>query len=171
MTMTILQRVATRRVFQFVAVVVAMLVAAGYAMWPAHAAENPISLENVLDGNLASEWDIVGSGDPSIQGFATDISVNTGATVSFKINTDAPSYTIDIYRLGYYGGKGARKVATTDAAVPSPLARPVFVAPAPSQPTGCIDDAATGLTDCGNWPAGPAPTARAGSALGRPWAT
>src|SRR5213076_67654 len=37
-------------------------------------------------------------------------------------------------------------------AVPSPLARPVFVAPAPSQPTGCIDDAATGLTDCGNWP-------------------
>ncbi|PYR42224.1 MAG: hypothetical protein DMF93_06310, partial [Acidobacteria bacterium] len=141
--------------FQFVAVVVAMVVAAGYAMWPAHAQANLISAENALGGNLASEWDIAGSGDASIQGFATDISVNTGATVSFKINTDA-SFSIDVYRLGYYGGAGARKVATTNASSASALARPAFVSPRPLQPTGpaqgCDLDAATDLFDCGKWP-------------------
>ena len=35
---------------------------------------NPIPTENAQAG--AALWDIVGAGDPSIQGFATDISVN-----------------------------------------------------------------------------------------------
>ena len=39
-----------------------------------------------------------------LQGFATDISVNTGQTVRFKVNTAATAYRLDIYRLGYYGG-------------------------------------------------------------------
>ncbi|MEI9808723.1 MAG: hypothetical protein WDO16_13165 [Bacteroidota bacterium] len=47
---------------------------------------------------------------PSIQGFATDISANKGQTVHFKIKTDASDYTIEIYRIGYYNGDGARKV-------------------------------------------------------------
>src|SRR6185437_13182761 len=60
---------------------------------------NAIVAENCLPGNPASEWDIgAGSiGDPTIQGFATDISVNQGGTVSFKINTPASAYTINIY--------------------------------------------------------------------------
>src|SRR5947207_14398590 len=110
MTMTTLQRVATRRVFQCVAVVVAMLVAAGYAMWPAHAQTNLSSAENALGGNLAGEWDIAGSGDASIQGFATVISVNNGATVSFKINNDE-SISIDVYRFSYCSGADTSEVA------------------------------------------------------------
>ena len=43
-----------------------------------------------------------------IEGFADNISVNHGTTINFKINTDSKSYRIDIYRLGYYGGLGAR---------------------------------------------------------------
>ena len=81
---------------------------------------NPIVVENCLTGNPPSEWDITGVGDTSIQGFATDISVNRGSTVSFKINTNATTYRFDIYRLGYYGGMGARKVATvTPSATPA----------------------------------------------------
>ena len=68
--------------------------------------QNAIVSENALAGNLPSEWDVSGVGDPTIQGFATDISVNRGSTISFKIKTDA-RYHIDIYRLGYYGGRGA----------------------------------------------------------------
>ena len=30
----------------------------------------------------------------------------------FKVDTTASSFTLDIYRLGYYGGTGARKIAT-----------------------------------------------------------
>src|SRR6478752_9327875 len=49
------------------------------------AALNPIVCENQQPGNPASEWDITGAGDANIQGFATDISVDQGQTVSFKI--------------------------------------------------------------------------------------
>ncbi|WP_454618196.1 DUF4082 domain-containing protein [Bradyrhizobium cenepequi] len=99
---------------------------------------NPIVLENQKPGNPESEWGIDGAGDSNIEGFATDISVNHGSTISFKINTDSTHYQIDIYRLGYYGGMGARKVATIDHTG-------LQNQPAP------LRDAATGLVDAGNW--------------------
>src|SRR5664279_5528441 len=68
---------------------------------------NPVLCENTKTGNPASEWDVSGAGSASIQGFATDISVNHGTTVHFKIDTLATSYRLDIYRMGYYGGNGA----------------------------------------------------------------
>src|SRR4051794_28145594 len=103
-------------------------------------AQNAIVSENALPGNPSSEWDINGAGDLSIQGFATDISINKGETVHFKIKTNASNYSIDIYRIGYYQGNGARKVGTgvTTASLPQ------------TQPTDLYDPA-TGLTDCGNW--------------------
>lgn len=100
---------------------------------------NGIVAENCQTGNPASEWDISGIGDSSIQGFATDISVNRGQAVSFKIQTATPSYRLDIYRMGYYGGQGARKVATVQVQNPTP-----------SQPN-CVTNTTTGLVDCGNW--------------------
>ncbi|HMF98914.1 MAG TPA: N,N-dimethylformamidase beta subunit family domain-containing protein, partial [Vicinamibacterales bacterium] len=101
-------------------------------------ATNPIPAENQLTGNPRSEWDVTGSGDSSIQGFATDISVNKGGTISFKVTTTAASFSMNIYRLGYYQGNGARKVAT----ISSITGR--------NQPA-CITESATGLYDCGNW--------------------
>ena len=53
-----------------------------------------------------------GVGDPTIQGYATSMSVNVGETENFKIKTPASSYHIDILRLGYYGGDGARLIAS-----------------------------------------------------------
>jgi hypothetical protein len=61
---------------------------------------NPVACENTLPGNPASEWDVNGASDPSIQGFATDVSVNRGTTIRFKISAPASSFKIDIYRLG-----------------------------------------------------------------------
>ena len=87
------------------------------------ALSNPIVIENAQAGTI-DNWDVTGAGDPTIQGFATDISVNTGATVTFKVKTDAPDYKIDIYRLGYYGGAGARKVATVLPSVTLPQTQP-----------------------------------------------
>src|SRR4051794_14180834 len=72
---------------------------------------NAIVCENQNTGTPETTWDIAGSGDPSIQGFATDISYNKGSTVAFKISTPASAYTITIYRMGYYQGNGARQVA------------------------------------------------------------
>jgi RHS repeat-associated protein len=101
---------------------------------------NSILCENSQPGAPPSEWDISGAGDPTIQGFATDISVNRGEPIHFKVRTDATVYRLDLYRLGYYGGLGARKVATLTPAVPLPQVQPA-----------CVNDATTGLFDCGNW--------------------
>src|SRR6476619_4233216 len=90
--------------------------------------QNAIATENTLPGNPRSEWDVVGAGDLTIQGFATDISVNKGETVHFKIKTDADSYVIDIYRLGYYGGLGARKVGQGIVTALLPQTQPAPVA-------------------------------------------
>jgi Domain of unknown function (DUF4082)/Fibronectin type III domain/Bacterial Ig domain len=103
---------------------------------------SPIACENTLPGDPSSDWQVSGAGDQTIQGFATAISVNVGETVSFKINTPAASYHIDILRLGYYQGDGARKVASG--------LRPT--APLPQTQPACRNDSApTGLIDCGNW--------------------
>ena len=75
---------------------------------------NPIVCENQLPGNPDTEWDVPAPATPNIQGFATDISVDQGQTVSFKIKSTT-AYHLDIYRMGYYGGLGARKVATDSA--------------------------------------------------------
>ena len=103
------------------------------------AEDNPILAENAKIGD--TDWDISGSGHASIQGFATDMSVNVGATINFKIDTPASDYRLDIYRLGYYSGAGARKVATVQPSAALPQ----------SQPSCLSNSATTGLVDCGNW--------------------
>jgi hypothetical protein len=104
------------------------------------APKNPIEAENCLAGNPPSQWYIQGAGSSNIQGFTTDISVNVGQTISFKISTNAVSWRIDIYRLGYYQGNGARFITSVSPSVPLPQIQPP-----------CLTDSATGLTDCGNW--------------------
>jgi hypothetical protein len=116
------------------------LFAAGAAAGPCDAPLNEIVCENSKAGNPASEWDVSGSGDSSIQGFTTDISVDQGQTVFFKVSTPSTDYRLDIYRMGYYDGKGARKVTTVQPSASLPQSQPA-----------CKTEASTGLVDCGNW--------------------
>ncbi len=123
---------------------------------------NEIVAENCLPGNPSSQWDVSGAGDPSIQGFATDISVNRGDTIAFKIDTTAAVYDVLIYRLGYYGGDGARLVipfrqsrACTNrlaasrpsrwAAARPPAASCSTAATGRSRPAGLCRDAVSGV--------------------------
>ncbi|MFN8061346.1 MAG: DUF6605 domain-containing protein [Vicinamibacterales bacterium] len=102
-----------------------------------------VACENTHPGNPASDWETRDEADGSparIVGFASDISVPRGGVVHFKVETDATSYAIDIYRMGFYGGAGARRIAGI---------RPTVVLPQ-VQPT-CLVDEGTGLVDCGNW--------------------
>lgn len=102
--------------------------------------QNAVVLENQKPGNPRSEWDLSGAGSANIEGFAADISVNHGQTINFKINTNSNNYRVDIYRLGYYGGMGARKVATLQHQTPTATVQP-----------GPIRDFSTGEVDAGNW--------------------
>src|SRR4051812_23621827 len=105
---------------------------------------NPVACENTLPGTPPSDWQIFADGDTTIVGFTTSMSANKGETVVFKIKTPASSYHLDILRLGYYQGNGARKVAaniTPTATLPQ------------TQPACLTGAAGTGLIDCGNWAA------------------
>jgi hypothetical protein len=103
------------------------------------ACSNPVQCENQLTGADPSTWEIDGAGDPSLQGFATQMSVNKGEAVSFKISSATSAYHIDILRLGYYAGKGARLIQ--GGLTPTSTT---------SQPA-CQKFSDTGLIDCGNW--------------------
>jgi hypothetical protein len=118
--------------------ILGLLCQTGRARLTAQCGPNPIVCENLLTGSPKTEWDITGAGDSTLQGFATEISANIGETVRFKVNTTATLFNIDIYRMGYYNGMGARKVAS----IPGVAGH---VQPA------CLTDNATHLVDCGNW--------------------
>jgi hypothetical protein len=76
---------------------------------------------------------------PSLQGFTPDPSVTRGQTVRFKVDTDAPAYTITIYQLDESGVAGVDPIAK----VPNP--------PAPQLQPACLPNQETGLVDCSNW--------------------
>jgi Domain of unknown function (DUF4082)/Bacterial Ig-like domain/Bacterial Ig domain len=102
---------------------------------------NAIVAENCLTGTPQTIWDPGLNGDdPSIVGFSDNISVNVGQTVNFKINTKATAFTMDIYRMGYYAGNGARKVTSITPSAKLPQKQPA-----------CATDPTTSLVDCGNW--------------------
>jgi hypothetical protein len=104
---------------------------------------NPVVLENQKPGTPRDIWEVdPGTDSTLIQGFTTEISTNLGGRVDFKVDnqTGNPDYQIDIYRLGYYGGDGARFIATLDHDAVSPV-----VQPAP------LSVPSTGLVDAGNW--------------------
>ncbi|MBL8728038.1 MAG: DUF4082 domain-containing protein [Planctomycetes bacterium] len=124
---------------RFAARITAGCLATLFATTPA-IAQNAIVLENQNTGVDPSIWYVAHPGDANIQGFATDISVNRGETVHFKIDTDATAYHIDVYRLGWYQGLGARNVGTG-----------VVTATLPQVQPSPLYDAVTGMHECGNW--------------------
>ncbi|WP_285560899.1 DUF4082 domain-containing protein [Actinoplanes regularis] len=101
---------------------------------------NPVVCENSKEGTPLEDW----YGDSSwgdIEGFTTKVSVQPGETLKMKVNSPT-TFTVTFYRLGYYGGDGARKVPSS----------PTTTFPAKVQ-SACLHDTATGLVDCGNWTA------------------
>ena len=101
---------------------------------------NPIIRENAHPGSPRTEWDVNGAGDPDIQGFATKFSVLPGDEVVLKIKTKSDLYRVDVYRLGYYQGHGARLVLQTTPFVALPQVQPE-----------CNYIGQTRSVDCANW--------------------
>jgi hypothetical protein len=104
--------------------------------------QNAIVTENALAGNPYVDWGVNSANDfrnTNLNGYATDISVNKGGTINFKVDArNGGTFTIQIFRLGYYNGNGARLIAN------------LGTFPEVMQPAG-IADPTTGLLDCSNW--------------------
>jgi len=69
-----------------------------------------------------------------IEGYASAPSINRGESISLYVNTSEPMYTLEVFRIGWYGGQGSRSMIT-------PL-----VLPGTKQPDPPIQ--ATGLIEC-----------------------
>src|SRR5258707_4584140 len=77
-------------------------------------ADNPIVLENQQPGTDA--WTLSKFGYPTaddtnkqIKGYASAPSVNKGGSITFYVTVNSfQSYTMDIYRIGWYQGLGGR---------------------------------------------------------------
>lgn len=71
---------------------------------------NPIVVENMKPGDPS--WKLTNAAqNHEIEGYASATSVNRGDTIKFFVNTIDSSYTLAIYRMGWYGGAGARLLA------------------------------------------------------------
>src|SRR5262245_18308620 len=102
---------------------------------------NRILNENARTDGVADKDHRDAESSDMIEGFATDISVNAGNRIDFKINLDGfagGDYKVEIFRLGYYGGAGAREVAEWTNTNGVDQALPLY-------------DASRGLVDAGNW--------------------
>jgi hypothetical protein len=94
--------------------------------------------ENQRPGSTA--WQITLTPSGTIAGFANVTSARVGDDVSLYVSTDAPSFTVQAYRMGYYGGAGARLVWTS-ADTPGKL-----------QPS-CPITSRINMVACDNWTA------------------
>lgn len=97
-----------------------------------------VARENAEPGS--ADWRLTRAAvSPQLEGYAGATSVQHGDSIDIHARTDG-SHTVrwELYRMGYYGGLGSRKMAT---------GAPVPVGPQPDP----VPDRATGLVEC-RWP-------------------
>ena len=77
---------------------------------------NPIQVENALAGADPAEWLPPTYPPTRIEGYASETSVLPGESVRFHVSTAQDDrYRVEVYRLGWYGGRGARLLACLPA--------------------------------------------------------
>jgi hypothetical protein len=70
---------------------------------------SPIQIENAQPGAAPSTWLPPAYTATTVEGYASEVSVLPGERVHLHVSTEEGDwYRIDVYRLGWYGGLGAR---------------------------------------------------------------
>lgn len=102
---------------------------------------NPVQRENERSGTGA--WSFTQPSDPgAIEGYASQVSALPGEVVGFHVRTSpVERYRVELYRLGWYGGAGGRRIACSPSCGGDAAG---VVQPAPPAP-----DASTGEVDAG----------------------
>jgi hypothetical protein len=72
----------------------------------------PVVAENRLPGTTSWRQQV---SEIAIAGYADAASVNVGQRIRFAVSTTSSQYRLDIYRLGWYGGAGARLMRSVPA--------------------------------------------------------
>lgn len=109
---------------------------------PPPVSQNVIQRENAKTEahGVTSAWYIEDrdyAADREIEGYASATCINRGESIQFFVNTPEPTYTISVYRVGWYGGMGGRLVR-------EPIERAGRIQPPPEV------DPITNVVEC-NW--------------------
>lgn len=92
-----------------------------------------IQAENAKPGTTA--WQITNPAtNHEIEGYASRTSVNRGEDIQLYVSSIDPTYTLEIFRMGWYGGSGARSVLS-----PAVLNSALQPMPAPNPSNGLIE--------------------------------
>src|SRR4029453_7878754 len=68
-----------------------------------------VARENAKPGT--GDWQTTSAGEAgAIEGYASAVSAQHGETVTLHVSTRAQSFHVEAYRMGWYGGAGARLV-------------------------------------------------------------
>src|SRR2546423_7347218 len=82
-----------------------------FAFLCAATGQNLIQQENSEPGTTAWQITLANAADNrQIEGYASLTSVPVGGDIDLFVNTQDSSYSLTVYRMGWYGGKGGRKV-------------------------------------------------------------
>ncbi|MCS6319039.1 MAG: hypothetical protein H8K05_14945 [Nitrospira sp.] len=100
---------------------------------PASDAASPISQENARPGD--ADWVLTDPADHEVEGYASATSIQRGENLHLYIHSTDPRVTVAIYRMGWYGGSGARLVQ-------GGISLPGILQPMPTA------DPVTGLIEC-----------------------
>jgi|SRR5579862_1190829 len=101
---------------------------------PSYSATSIIKDENAKTGSTA--WRITNPATQNeIEGFASLTSVDRGGEISLFVSSSDPTYTIEVFRMGWYDGMGARSMT-------SPVTRTGIKQSIP------LPDPETGLIEC-----------------------
>src|SRR5829696_378611 len=96
--------------------------------------QNAVVRENQRPGT--ADWDITSPAlAREIEGYASATSVNRGEAIDLFVHTVSARYAIEVFRAGWYGGAGARRVA-------GPIERDGVAQQMPTT------DAVSGLVEC-----------------------
>src|SRR6476620_608715 len=80
-----------------------------FTLLDAASGQNLIQQENLQPGTTA--WELTNPADNrQIEGYASLTSVPVGGDIDLFVNTQDTTYSLTVYRMGWYGGKGGRKV-------------------------------------------------------------
>ena len=79
------------------------------AAWAAAATGNPIVAENARPGTPG--WELTAPATAhEIEGYAGAASLAPGDTVALHVSSASPRFDAEVFRMGWYGGVGARRV-------------------------------------------------------------
>ncbi len=120
---------------------------------------NLIEQENAREG--ATDWQLTrirldnrrtGFRSPFIEGYCSKQSVEAGESIQIMVSTaPARKFNIEIFRTGYYGGRGARLMTTLGPFDGKPQPVPE---PGPKAVHECRWEPSTEITIPGDWPSG-----------------